>query len=539
MRIAATTFLVVLSCLLGGLTTAGIIWSQQHAVFQAQTDVEHSRVSAHDLTQLKIIGAQWLTTIDLFFAGQSYLSKGIVRQSGQMGEVLSSLDTEWAARGLDENTSSLRNSVQVVAQIIEAAALHGEGEPQLWEQALSRSDELTYTIVDEIETLSAAATEAEAQTVASLQAARARLKMASIISLLAYLALITVTWLWANRAIVRPLEWLSRQARQSVDENGNADKFRLARGPTEICSLASSLDTYSDRLSQARVRAERRLDKLQKTRAQLVQSEKMASIGMLAAGIAHEINNPMGFIGSNIKSLGQYATDLMAFIRAQEAVIDSEGDNQAAKTTMETLREDLDMEFLQEDLVTLLEETGEGCTRVKRIVSDLMEFSRVDTEGGKQENLAALVNRTLKLAGKELGTHVKLESDLDETVECHCEGGKIGQVVLNLVMNAVQALDGNGLVTVRCGQSDGMGWLEVQDNGCGIAQDKIAQIFDPFYTSKPVGEGTGLGLHITQSIVEKHDGEISVSSEEGVGTTFRVRLPLERPQAEARMQDVA
>lgn len=268
--------------------------------------------------------------------------------------------------------------------------------------------------------------------------------------------------------------------------------------------------------------------KLAEVQLQLLQSEKMASIGQLAAGVAHEINNPVGFVKSNLGTLTKYVDDLLA-IAEDYASIESELDATAA-SRFERVRQHkvaADYDFLLTDLPQLIQESIDGVERVGRIVLDLKIFSRSGETEWAWADLQAGIESTINVVWNQLKYKAKLTCEWADLPQVYCVSSQINQAVMNLLVNAGQAITDQGQITVRTGLDGDQVWIEVQDNGCGISPENKARIFDPFYTSKPVGEGTGLGLSISFGIVQQHHGKIVVHSALEVGSTFRIVLPVD------------
>lgn len=275
------------------------------------------------------------------------------------------------------------------------------------------------------------------------------------------------------------------------------------------------------------------LGKLHTTQAQLVQNEKMASIGQMAAGVAHEINNPIGFIASNLGSLRQYVVDLKRVLAADNTLIDAcEVEDErvrAAVTDARTARREVDLDFILEDLENLVDESLGGADRVKKIVADLRDFSHVDSPDVVEVDLNDLIEKTISVASHELKYKVEVVREYGRVPNIPCHGGKVGQIILNMLINSVQAIEDRGTITVRTGVETDAAWFEVEDTGSGIEEEHLSRIFEPFFTTKDVGKGTGLGLHLTHKIVQAHGGQIDVHSTVGEGTRFRVALPLSGP----------
>lgn len=268
---------------------------------------------------------------------------------------------------------------------------------------------------------------------------------------------------------------------------------------------------------------------------QLVQSDKMASIGQLAAGVAHEINNPVGYVYSNLNSLDRYVKDVFAVLHSYEAAESAIADpNLQAAIGREKQAAEID--YLKQDLPSLLAESREGLERVKKIVQDLKDFSRKssDDEAWQITDLHKCLDSTLNIVWNELKYKCELRRDYGSLPEVECLPSQLNQVLMNILVNAGHAIQNHGTVTVATGLAGDQVWIAISDSGAGIPAENLSRIFDPFFTTKPVGQGTGLGLALSYSIIQKHNGHIEVESEVGVGTTFRIWLPtqhLEHAQA--------
>ncbi len=261
--------------------------------------------------------------------------------------------------------------------------------------------------------------------------------------------------------------------------------------------------------------------------AMLLQSEKMASVGQLAAGIAHEINNPAGFVAGNLDTMKRYVEGLTGLIELQDKHLPD-----SSRQVIDACKVGINFEFLQQDLPELLSESIEGMSRIAGIVADLRDFSHVDREGDLEEcDLNVLIDKAINVAWNELKYKCTLKKEYGKILPVRLNGGQISQVTLNLLVNAAQAMESQGEILIRTEVAGQEVRMMVEDNGPGIPEDHISKIFDPFFTTKPVGKGTGLGLHICQKIVAAHGGEIRVESEIGKGTRFTVVLPLQaRPE---------
>jgi two-component system, NtrC family, sensor kinase len=264
---------------------------------------------------------------------------------------------------------------------------------------------------------------------------------------------------------------------------------------------------------------------LKTTQAKVVQQEKMASIGQLAAGVAHEINNPMGFISSNLGTLTKYVDRLSEFILAQSEALEMLPDMNMVES-LKARRKALKLDYILEDSKDLITESLEGAERVRTIVKNLKSFARVDEAERKKSDINECLTSTINIAWNELKYKASLVKELGDIPLIRCYPQQINQVFMNLLVNAAQAIDKQGEITVKTWHVDSSIYASVTDTGCGMTPAVMNRIFEPFYTTKDVGKGTGLGLSIIYDIIKNHNGEISVESEPGQGTTFTVRLPV-------------
>jgi signal transduction histidine kinase len=267
---------------------------------------------------------------------------------------------------------------------------------------------------------------------------------------------------------------------------------------------------------------------LQQAQRQLLQSEKLAAIGQLAAGVAHEINNPIGYVFSNIGALAGYVNDLLRLIRAYETA-------QHVTPELEHLRREIDIDFLAEDILSLIAESQDGIDRVQQIVHSLKDFSRADDDGEFiAADLRQCIESTLNVVNNEIKYKAEVRKEFAELPLVPCRPSQISQVVMNLLVNAAQAIGQRGNIVVRTALHENGVLIEVSDDGSGIAPEHLDRIFEPFFTTKPVGQGTGLGLSLSYGIVRDHGGWIKVASELGRGARFCVWLPLVRIDASAQ-----
>ncbi len=271
------------------------------------------------------------------------------------------------------------------------------------------------------------------------------------------------------------------------------------------------------------------LDELRSTQSQLVQQEKMASLGQLVAGVAHEINNPVNFIQGNVCFLEEHTDALVKAFEQLERAALANGPDLAAEVSR--IREECDLGHVIEDLPRAFESCQEGLDRTTTIIRDLRSFSRHDSSERQKVDLCEDIDSTLNLLQSRL-TGVEVVRDFEDLPGVECLGAQIGQVFINLLTNAADATGEGGRIVVRTRRAPaGFVTVEVEDDGCGIAPDQLERIFDPFFSTKEVGKGTGLGLSITYGIVSRHGGRIEVRSEPGRGTCFHIELPVQMRDA--------
>lgn len=306
----------------------------------------------------------------------------------------------------------------------------------------------------------------------------------------------------------------------------------------EILELNKSLE---DRVARRTQKIEEQKDKLESaykelklTQKQLVQSEKMASIGQLAAGVAHEINNPVAFVKSNLSSLDNYIKTYQEVIDQHQKILDNL--NHDIKSTLkneidllEHYAEENDLDFINEDIVTLVKESINGTDRIEEIVKGLKIYSRASDDLIEECDINECLQDTIKMLNNELKYSCDVVTQWDTLPICHCNRSKITQVFTNLIINATHAMEEKGTLTISTALSQLSDkpavLIKISDTGKGIPPENLSKLFDPFFTTKPVGQGTGLGLSISHGIIEDHSGAINVESEVGKGTCFNILLP--------------
>ena len=265
--------------------------------------------------------------------------------------------------------------------------------------------------------------------------------------------------------------------------------------------------------------------KLEEAHNQLLQSEKMASIGQLAAGVAHELNNPIGFVHSNLGTLDGYVRDLMEIIARYDELAQADGN--PAFGAIKALKEERDFSYIAGDIGQLLSESKEGLSRVRKIVQDLKNFSHVSEQEWQWADLHQGLDSTLNIVWNELKYKCQVIKEYSELPKVYCMISQLNQVFMNLLVNAGHAIEAKGTITIHTSVlDDGQVCIEIRDTGKGIAPEHMQRIFEPFFTTKPVGKGTGLGLSLSYGIVQKHHGHIEVDSVPGQGTAFRIIIPV-------------
>ncbi|MGM9514884.1 ATP-binding protein [Roseateles sp. DB2] len=315
--------------------------------------------------------------------------------------------------------------------------------------------------------------------------------------------------------------WVQMIAYVADRQNPESGTWWLLQDRTEVRRVQAELQQNFERMKETNAR-------LEEAQNQLLQSEKMASIGQLAAGVAHEINNPIGFVGSNLGTLRRYVESMFKLLDNYEQV-DRSQLPQGLRQAIEGQRAELDMEFLKEDLPQLLDESDEGLTRVKKIVQDLKDFSRVDQSDWQDADLNAGLDSTLNVVMNEVKYKAEIVKRYQPLPTVRCRAAQLNQVFMNLIVNAAHAITGRGVITLSTRQEGDWVCVSVQDTGSGMSEATQRRIFEPFFTTKPVGRGTGLGLSLSFSIVKKHGGRIEVDSRPGEGSCFSVWIPVAGP----------
>ncbi len=290
---------------------------------------------------------------------------------------------------------------------------------------------------------------------------------------------------------------------------------KLIKSNQELKELTAVLEALNARLKKA-------IEERKRVESQLVQNAKMASLGELVAGIAHEINNPLGFIHANLGNLKKFSKKIIGLIESYDQV-DIPGE---AKEEFEKRKKEVNYDYLRSRMPEMIERSAVGADRMKKIIQDLRSFSRLDAAEFAEADINGAIETTLGIMFHEYKNRIGIKKELGNLPAVECYISRLNQVFMNLLINACHAIEDKGEIGIKTGTEDETVKIEISDTGKGIPDDAIDKIFDPFFTTKPVGQGTGLGLSISHGIIEQHKGEISVKSNSGEGTTFTIRIPI-------------
>lgn len=317
---------------------------------------------------------------------------------------------------------------------------------------------------------------------------------------------------------------------QALSEAQKALKIAENNLAVKSEEFAQSLKVIEQKNSELTLKEQQ----LQSSQAQLIQSEKLASIGQLAAGVAHEINNPVGFVLSNVESLKSHIQELTELLSLHADVISSlppASLNSDARQKLEQINlatQGDSLSFLFEDIADIFTDSLAGLNRVKDLVASLKSYSHIADKKHIPMDINRCIENTLKLVHNELKYKVTVQRAMQTVPEVQGNESELSQVFTNLLVNACHACEQDGLIIIETFADDDYLYASVTDNGAGISPKELNTIFDPFFTTKPVGIGTGLGLAVSKDIIERHEGSINVESEIGSGSTFTLKLPFQR-----------
>ncbi len=347
----------------------------------------------------------------------------------------------------------------------------------------------------------------------------------TVFSVVGVVILLILFALWiVSRILIQPLVQLMSAVKNL--ESGGAHTYIQADSGTEIGELTKSFNDMSKKVTKAQNELTKKVKELEKTnqelqeaQAQLVHTAKMGSLGQVVAGVAHELNNPIGFIYSNMGVLKDYIDRFEKLIEVAEK----------SPKKLDAAKEEVDYEYMMKDLPKLIRSCQDGAKRVRDIVLNLKNFSRSDELEKKEYDLEEGLESTLQILKSEL-KDIEVHTKFGKIPPIYCYAGQINQVFMNIVSNAIQAIDGKGEIWIETKKKGLEVVISIRDDGRGIPEKVLSKIFDPFFTTKPVGKGTGLGLSISYGIIEKHNGQILVDSEVGKGTEFKIILPMITPK---------
>ncbi len=318
-----------------------------------------------------------------------------------------------------------------------------------------------------------------------------------------------------------------REAKEKTEEKSAKLKLQwdvLRETNDELQEKSALLEQQKQETEQKNADLENTLEKLKEAQNQLVQSEKMASVGQLTAGIAHEINNPINFVSANIKPLKRDVTDVIDVLKRYEQAV-SQGCNESGFKDIEKQKNEIDFDYLLEEIDSLLKGIEEGANRTTEIVRGLRNFSRLDEDEQKLSDIQQGIDSTLMVLHNELKNKVDVKTEYGQIPQILCYPGKLNQVFLNILQNANHAIEESGTITIKTWLEESWVFISIKDDGNGMKSDVVKRIFEPFYTTKDVGKGTGLGLAISYGIIQDHDGDIEVRSKPGNGSEFIIKLP--------------
>lgn len=334
--------------------------------------------------------------------------------------------------------------------------------------------------------------------------------------------------LFTGDGVIKSMIWVA----QDITQRRSAD-ICLKNAFMSSQLMAINLEERNDQLVAQQQELEVAYENLETSQEMMVQQEKLASIGQLAAGIAHEVNNPIGFITSNLSSLRRYQEKLIVFIESRDGFLSNIPDS-AEKEEITLLRKSLKLDFLIKDSTDLITESLDGAERIRKIVLGLKTFSRTDQSDHEMADINECFESTINIIWNELKYKTTLHRDYGQLPQTYCYPHKLSQVFMNLLINAGHAIETTGDIHIKTRFENNAICIWIIDTGCGIPEELRQKIFDPFFTTKDVGKGTGLGMSIAHEIIQQHHGAITLTSEVGIGTNFFISLPLIEKGADSR-----
>ncbi len=315
-----------------------------------------------------------------------------------------------------------------------------------------------------------------------------------------------------------------------MSDEAQAYKQAYSREKAARLEAEQLLDDKSRELFLKNQQLEASNKQLKEQHSALMRSEKMATLGTLSAGVAHEINNPLAFVYSNLGSLNGYVASYQKLLQLAQSWQDNEQLSASQTEQLRQLIETEDLAFISEDIIGLLADSQEGLDRMKDIVQNLRRFAHSQETGWEDVNLIEGLESTLKILNSQLKNTVIVDKHFEALPPVPGKANELNQTFLNIIVNACHAMKDTERPQLRIetGVAGNEVLIKITDNGCGMEEEVIQSLFDPFFTTKPVGEGTGMGMSISYSIIKDHQGRLQVASKPGIGTRFDIYLPLER-----------
>jgi len=327
-----------------------------------------------------------------------------------------------------------------------------------------------------------------------------------------------------------------RAARDGFEHRVTERTAELTMANEQLKKEIGERKRAEEALKESHAELEETLATLKDTQAQMIQSEKMASIGQLAAGVAHEINNPIGFVSSNLSTLSDYQNDVGGLLLECRKLVSNLKEQMSENAIPPSIagqvrhikerESEVDIDFILDDIPALMKESNEGTERIKGIVHDLKDFAHPGEQELKYADINRNLDSTLNVVWNELKYKATVTKDYGELPAVICYPQQLNQVFVNLLVNAAHAMKEMGEIRIATRALDGLVEIKISDTGEGIPEDSLSKVFDPFFTTKEVGQGTGLGLNVAHSIIKKHKGTIHVESTVSKGTTFTVQIPV-------------
>lgn len=351
---------------------------------------------------------------------------------------------------------------------------------------------------------------------------------------LAFLTFGLIGSYYMTKMIITPIEQLIKGAKELSE--GNFSHRLNSTKYAEINELIKSYNNMAENLQFLYTNLENKVkertkelenanNEIKSAQSMIVHSEKMRSLGQLVAGITHEINNPINFIHGNLIHLKNYSNALFELIDCYEAL--EVELNEEDKIKVKKLKEQIELDFIQEDLPMLIKSCQEGTERTKNIILDLKNFSRLDEMVVNDIHLEKEIDTTLNILHNKIKSKIEVVKEYEEDIPpVEGYGGQLNQVFMNILDNACYAIKESGKIYIRLKKSEKSVIIEFEDTGSGMTKEQLEKIFEPFYTTKPVGEGSGLGMSISYKVIQNHNGTIEVNSEIGKGTIFKIQLPI-------------